>query len=134
MATGQSQVVATYTGPAKRDLSAYQYHPMTKDTDGNIDYADTSAGTIVIGILQNKPEAAGEEAEVAIIGTSLLHVDATTDINEGDRIGSEAASYDGVKVTADKALYFAIALEPATSDGDYIEVLLVGGTHTISTT
>ena len=129
MATGQSKVVATITRPAKRDLSNYQFFPMKIDTDGLIDYADSSAGDVVIGILQNKPEAAGEEAEVAILGTSLLEVDAGTDINEGDFIGSEATSYHGVKVTADKAAYFAIALEPATEEGDIIEVLLVGGTQ-----
>ena len=129
MATGQSKVVATITRPAKRDLSNYQFFPMKIDTDGLIDYADSSAGAVVIGILQNKPEAAGEEAEVAILGTSLLEVDAGTDINEGDFIGSEATSYHGVKVTADKAAYFAIALEPATEEGDIIEVLLVGGTQ-----
>ena len=134
MASGQSKVVATVTRPAKRDLSSYQFFPMKIDTDGLIDYASTASGHVVIGILQNKPEAAGEEAEVAILGTSLLEVDAGTDINEGDFIGSEDTSYHGVKVSADEAMYFAIALEPATEEGDIIEVLLVGGTNFISTT
>jgi len=125
MSTGQSNVVARYTGPAKRDLSSYQYHAVTKDTDGNIDYCDTSAGTKPLGILQNKPEAAGEEAEVAIVGTSLMVVNATTDINEMDLLGS-GSDYHGVKVTADQAMYFAAALEPATEDGHIIEVLLTG--------
>ncbi len=125
MATGQSNVVARYTGPAKRDLSSYQYHAVTLDTDGNIDYCDTSATTKPLGILQNKPEAAGEEAEVAILGTSLMVVNATTDISQMDLLGS-GNDYHGVKVTADDSMYFAQALEDATEDGDIIEVLILG--------
>ena len=133
MATGQQGVIASITGPAKRDLSLYQYHPMTVDTDGYIDRADSSAGTQIVGILQNAPEAAGAEAEVAILGTSLCVVNATTDISQMDKLGS-GNDYHGVTVTADKALYFAFALEDATEDGDVIEVLLFGGTRTISAT
>ena len=110
MATGQSKVVATIARKAKRDLSAYQYHAMTLDTDGLIDYCDTSAGTIPLGILQNKPSAANAEAEVAILGTSLMVVNATTDISQSALLGSTNA-YHGVTVTADKAVYFAMALE-----------------------
>lgn len=125
MATGQSNVVARFTAKAKRDLSSYQYHAMTLDTDGYIDYCDTSAGTKPLGILQNKPEAAGQEAEVAILGTSLMVVNATSDISQMARLGS-GNDYHGVEVTADTEQYFAMALEDATGDGDIIEVLLVG--------
>lgn len=129
MATGQSRPTNLITAPAKRDLSAYQYHAVTLDTDGNIDYCDTSAGTIPIGVLQNKPSAAGQEAEVAIVGsTSLMEVNATTDISQGDRLGS-GNDYKGVKVTADKAMYFAQAMEDATADGDIIEVLILGTSY-----
>ncbi len=133
MATGQQGVIASITGPAKRDLSSHQYHPMTIDTDGNIDYADSSAGTQVVGILQNAPDVAGAEAEVAILGTSLLVVNATTDISQIAKLGS-GADYHCVTVTTDTSRYFAFALEDATEDGDVIEVLLFGGTRTISTT
>ncbi len=125
MATGKSNVLARYTGKAKRDLSSYQYHAVTLDTDGLIDYCDTSAATVPLGILQNKPTAANQEAEVAIAGTSLMVVNATTDISQMDKLGS-GNDYHGLKVTLDKALYFALALEDATEDGDIIEVLLVG--------
>lgn len=125
MATGQSGEGIRKTWPAKRDLSSYQYHAVTLDTDGLIDYCDTSAGTKGIGILQNKPEAANEEAEVVILGPSLMVVNATTDINEMDLLGS-GNDYHGVAVTADTAKYFAVALEPATEDGDIIEVNVVG--------
>ena len=132
MATGQSKVVASFTGPAKRDLSAFQYCAMTLDTDGYIDYADSTVPTEVLGILQNKPSAAGAEAEVAILGTSLFVMGATAAVSQMDKLGSEAASYRGVKVTANLAKYFCFALEDATTDGDIIEVLLIGGTASIS--
>ncbi|MDD4060469.1 MAG: hypothetical protein PHW08_07200 [Kiritimatiellae bacterium] len=125
MAKGQSNVIATFTGPAKRDLSSYQYHAVCIDTDGNIDYCDTSAGTVPLGILQNKPEAAGAEAEVAILGTSLMVVNATSDISQNALLGS-GNDYHGVEVSSDADVYFAQALEDATEDGDIIEVLLLG--------
>ncbi len=129
MASGQSGPKVTKAWPAKRDLSSYQYHQMTLDTDGLIDYCDTSAGTKPIGILQNKPEAANEEAEIALPGSaSLMVVNATTDISQMDYLGS-GNDYHGVKVTADKALFGAVALEDATEDGDIIEVLVVGPSY-----
>ncbi len=131
MASGQSNVIATYTGPAKRDLSSYQYHAVCIDTDGYIDYCDTSAGTKPLGILQNKPSAANAEAEVAILGTSLMVVNATSDISQGALLGS-GNDFHGVEVSADNAVYLAMALEDATEDGDIIEVLLMGGPRYIS--
>jgi hypothetical protein len=125
MATGQQKVLASITRPAKRDLSSYQYHAVTLDTDGLIDYCDTSAGTKPLGILQNKPTAANAEAEVAILGTSLMVVNAASDISQMALLGS-GNDYHGVEVSADNAVYFAQALEDATEDGDIIEVLLLG--------
>jgi len=128
MATGQTGEGFKYTGPAKRDLSSYQYHTVTLDTDGNIDYCDTSAATMPLGILQNKPSAANQEAEVVFQGRSLMVVNAGTDISQMDKLGS-GNDYHGVKVTADDALYFAIALEDATEDGDIIDVMVVGPSY-----
>jgi hypothetical protein len=114
------------TREAKRDLSSYQYHAMKIDTDQYIDYVDTSSAGPVNGILQNKPDAALKEAEIATEGTSLMVVDGNSpNISEGTKLGSNSA-YHGVAVSADKAIYFAIAMEPSTADGDIIEVKLVG--------
>ncbi len=131
MATGKQNPVVI-TGKAKRDLSAYQYHAVTLDTDGLIDYCATSAGTIPLGILQNAPDAADEEAEVAIGGTSLMVVTGSDTISQMDRLGSDA-SYHGKKVASDTNKYFALAMEDATADGDIIEVQIVGLKY-ISTT
>jgi len=127
----QAKPAGLITREAARDLSDYQYHAMKIDSNGRWDYADTSGGDIALGILQNKPEALGEEAEVATRGTSLMSVDGNAGgITLGSSfLGSEATSYDGVAVSGDDAFYFAIALESSSSDGDLIEVLLVGPSY-----
>lgn len=113
------------TREAKRDLSSYQYHAMKIDTDGLIDYVDTSSAGPVTGILQNAPDAAGKEAQIATEGTSLFRVTGSGTIDEGSKLGSDG-SYHGAKVSSDKAIYFAIAMQPSTTDDDLVEVKLVG--------
>lgn len=128
MATGQCKTTNRLSRPAARDLSAYQYYAMKVDTNKDVDYGDSSAGAIVLGPLENKPDnAAGAECDIAIAGTALLIVDGTAGggISVGSKIGSNNA-YKGVAVTADDAYFFAVALEASTADGDIIEVLLVG--------
>lgn len=128
MATGQTGEGLKYTGKAYGDLSSYQYHAVTLDTNGLINICDTSAGTIPLGILQNKPTAANQEAEVTILGRSLMLVNAGTDISQMDFLGS-GNDYHGLKVSGDDALYFALALEDATEDGDIIDVMVVGPSY-----
>lgn len=125
----QAQPAGQITREAARDLSDYQYHAMLIASDEQVDYVDTSSSGICIGVLQNTPEAEGEEAEIATRGTSLLRVDGNSvNIAAGDPLGSNS-SYHGAKVTVDKDQYFAIALEPSTADDDLIEVLLVGASY-----
>jgi hypothetical protein len=113
------------TREAARDLSSYQYHAMTVDSNGRIDYADSSAATNVIGILQNAPDALGAEAEVATEGSSLMRVTGSGTVTIMCKLGSDA-SYHGAKVSADKAIYFAEALEDSDTDDDLIQVKLLG--------
>jgi len=58
-------------------------------------------------------------------------VNATSDISQGALLGS-GNDFHGVEVSADNAVYLAMALEDATEDGDIIEVLLMGGPRYIS--
>jgi len=129
-ATGgrQAQPTGLITRPAARDLSSYQYHAVGVNASGQLDYTDTSSASNMnaLGAIQNAPAAAGLEAEMATEGTTLLFVDAASPaIAIGDKLGSNS-NYHGVKVSADKARYFAVALEAATADGDLIEAKLVG--------
>ncbi len=122
----QAQPEGLVTREAKRDLSTYQYHAMKIDTDGFIDYVNTASAGPVMGILQNAPSAAGQEAEIATEGTSLMRVDGNSqNIDEGSKLGSNS-SYHGAEVDSNLDIYFAIAMEPSVADGDIIEVKLVG--------
>lgn len=129
MAGAQMNPGGVITREAARDLEDYQYHAMQITSGEEMDYANTAGGDSVLGILQNKPDAAGKAADVATEGTSLLRVDGNSvNIAPGDKLGSNS-SYHGVKVTADKAVYFCIALEPSAADNDLIEVKLVGESY-----
>ena len=123
MAGDQHKPGGLITRGAARDLSDYQYHAMQQDSDGNIDYADTSSGDTPLGILTNDPDEIGSEAEVATAGTCKFKMSEACSI--GDLLGSDG-NYRGKVVTADKAMYFAVAMEEATAAGDLIEAKLVG--------
>lgn len=56
------------TRPAASDQSANQYRIVELDSSGNVS-ACNAAGELGIGVLQNKPSAAGQAAEVAVLGS-----------------------------------------------------------------
>lgn len=60
----------TITRPAAADLSDKQYYGVKIDSSGNIALA--GEGDIAVGILQNKPGAAGRAACVAVGGVSKV--------------------------------------------------------------
>lgn len=129
----QSKPSGLITRGAARDLSSYQFHAMKLDTSALVDYVNSASAGVPVGVLQNAPAAAGAEAEVATEGTSLLFVDgASVNIAIGDLLGSNS-NYHGAKVTADKAVYFAQAMEASTADADLIEVKLLGGGYISAT-
>jgi len=122
----QAKPTGTITRAAARDLSDYQYHAVKFTTSNTVDYVDSSSAGPVNGVLQNAPDAANAEAEVATEGTSLLYVDGNSNnIAIGALLGSNS-NYHGALVTSDTAIYFAQALEASTADGDLIEVKLLG--------
>jgi len=55
---------------AAEDLSSYQYHFVTLDSDGKVQLLN-AAGDTVIGVLQNDPKS-GEEASVRVLGVSKV--------------------------------------------------------------
>lgn len=114
------------TFKAAGDLSASQYEAMIMSAPDTVTVASGTTQTVV-GILANKPSAAGQAAEVVLLGRTKAKVGATT--TDGAYLGPAA---DGAldPVTADGAEYFAIALQDG-ADGDIIEVLLIGA-NTIS--
>jgi hypothetical protein len=119
--------VVSISASTARDLSSYRYYAGKLDTNGKIDYFDSSAAANgACGIIDSKPAAeAGAPGDLAVLGRTRMIVDGTTPIAIGDHLGSNSA-YKGVKVSGDDAFYFATALEASSADGDLIDVLLVG--------
>jgi hypothetical protein len=84
------------TLPASADLSASQYKFVKINTSGEAEVA-TARGEKVIGVLQNKPSAAGEAATVRVWGVSK--VQAAEALAAGDFICTSAAG-QAAKVAA----------------------------------
>lgn len=106
--------------PADADLSSEQFRAVAVNSDGEAVKA-TGAGTAFLGILRNKPAAAGVPAEIAIGGVS--RAEAGTPVNEGDAL---IADSDGKVVPAGTADIHIVgmALTAASADGDFIEVMV----------
>ena len=106
---------------AAADLSSYQYHfvYLTADNTVNICGANGRA----IGILMNKPNAAGKPAEVLSIGaTAKLKINGAVTV--GKMLTSTAAG-KGEVVDAANEWVAALALQGGVLN-DIIEVLVVG--------
>jgi len=107
------------TLPAAGDLSAKQYCAMIVDTTGR---ATTSAALgKVIGILQNKPAAAGRAARIRVVGVSKLAGGAA--LNEQDYITSNAQGFGTAGASLNDEI-FAQALVQSGGSGDITDVLI----------
>lgn len=82
--------------PANADLSSNQYHFVTTtNSSGQARVALAGDGAFAIGVLQNKPDTAGDVAEIAIGG--VLKVVAGGSITSGAAVACDA---NGEAVTA----------------------------------
>lgn len=66
MAQSTHTAFAAFTAPANTDLSTKQYYFVDLDSDGDVVVA--GAGNTFVGVLGNKPSAAGQAAEVMFSG------------------------------------------------------------------
>jgi hypothetical protein len=120
---------------ASADLSANRYQFVTVNSSGQV--AVAAAGDPAIGVLQNKPAAAGRSATVRVLGVSKVKAGAA--LTKGDQVASNAS---GKAVTATKATVntsdtgvasdpviasnvLGIALESAAAADEVISVLLL---------
>ena len=85
--------------------------------------AIAGAGVSCVGVLQDKPNAAGQEAEVAVVGM-ISKVVAGAAVNEGDQIMSNASG-QGITATAGNFVN-GFALAAASGAGVLIPVLITG--------
>lgn len=83
---------------AGEDLSAFQFHAVVLRSDGQLDAYDTVT-EVPIGILQNKPDAAGKIAEIIWIGRTKVEFGET--VNPGDQIrfGTDSKAFIFAKDT-----------------------------------
>jgi len=113
-------ILYSHTWPASGDLSTKTYYCVQLDGNGRVALADATSETL--GILQNAPDALGEEAEVGMIGVSIGVASGVIDVFAKvapDAAGKLAAT------TTDLDDYVGVALTAAAADGDEIDVFLV---------
>jgi hypothetical protein len=112
---------------AAGDLSSYQYRFVKMSADNTVTVCGNTEKAI--GILQNKPNAAGKVARVRVFGVSRVEMHTTCAY--GDYVGSQANG-EAVPVTADHAYYCAICVDGETVVGNELCTVLLLGSATIS--
>lgn len=106
--------------PANADLSTKQYFFVKLTNSSGVGQAAvTGDGESAIGVLQNKPDAAGEVATVGVRGVSKVMAGGT--ITAGNPVASDANGEAVVAATGDIVLGTAIN---SAIDGDTFPVLL----------
>ena len=125
MAT-QSGAVFDHTFKAAADQSAKQYYFLKYSAADTVAVCSAAADR-VIGVLMNKPNAAGLAADVRILGIAPVVSDGSgTAIAVGDLVGPSSAGKAVKKATADYSAA-GIALDASSADGTVIRVLLIPG-------
>lgn len=117
--------VVTVTLEAGQDLSTKQYLFHAMATDGQIDPCGTQ-GIDSVGVLQNKPDAAGKAAEVAVAG--IAKVIAGGVINPGALVMTDNTGKAVAATSTNIALGRHVGTSAAAS-GDIIPVLLGSRGH-----
>ena len=108
---------------AAADLKALQYH-CVRLSAANTVAAGTDEGHDIIGILQDKPEAAGTPAVVQIGGVSKAVAGGTIAIGEWVVCGTDSKVRDDDPTDAASSVFVGKALETAAAKGDIISLLI----------
>lgn len=119
MAGSQGHDVLSLSFKAAADLSTKQYYAMYISAANTVNTAGANAK--VIGVLQNKPDAANETALVRVLGTTK--VVAGEAIDRGKYVTATSAGLAEVADAASEHV-FGYTLEASTASGDVIEILL----------
>ena len=125
MPSGQPSTspVLQHTFKAAGNLAAYQYMFVIFSAENTVNCA-SAITDIALGILQDKPNAAGESCNIMIKGISLLKI--TDTITRGGPISCETDA-TGIPA-ANNGPICAIALQSGVT-GDIIPVLLTPGAY-----
>jgi hypothetical protein len=90
---------------AAADLSSKQYYYVKITADSTVNVC-TAATDIPIGILQNKPDAAGKTADVRVLGVSKLSADAA--LTAGWLVGPSADGQGDRKIPGTYTTEYAV--------------------------
>ena len=123
---GQLTVVGALAGA---DLSTKLFH-FVKKSATNLQFTTPSVdGEIVIGVQQNKPDAAGKTLTVAYIGVTKM--ECGENLTAGDFVGTDnagkAKKIDVSATGADVGDYIAGVVLEGASSGELCTVLLIPG-------
>lgn len=112
------------TLPASGDLSSYQFHVMTLDTDGKVKLADDAddPSEAMLGVLQNKPDAEDEPAVVRV--DSVAKAMGGASLDEGTWVTCDGSGHLAAAVANDNVLGMLLT---AAVSGQLAEVLLKQG-------
>jgi len=107
---------------ASATLASYQFHIMTLDTSGYVKLADDADDPVeaMLGVLQNKPDAAGEEAVIRVDGIAKVMCGEDS-LTPGIWVTCDSSGHAVTAVAFDNALGICVV---GGDDGDIIEVLL----------
>ena len=100
------QTLRTIAAPASTDLSASQFCFVVVNSSGQL--ALPSAGGEADGILQDKPNAQGVQAELAVLGVSKVVV-GTGGVTAGDLLAADASGKAVTATSGNKILGRALA-------------------------
>ena len=119
----QSVVVLDESFNAGGDLSAAQYHGVVVSAN-NACNLPTAANDILLGVLQNKPAAAGRQARVVLFGRTKAFLSGT--VTAGDHLYLAASGWF-VKVTSG---YRACGQCIKNANSGYVGEIIVGAQNT----
>lgn len=120
MAYESPQWVHTFVASA--DLSAHQFKFVKLHTVAGQIAAIGAAADKPIGVLLNKPSAAGQTAEVGILG--IFKVQGDADLAVGDIIGPSADGQADAKVKTDAEYVVGVVLEENSAAGGLTSCLI----------
>ena len=117
-----TQAMRTIVLDASGDMSAQQFMVMKLHTTARQVIVAGNLTDHPIGILQNKPTAAGQQAIIALLDGAILKMIAGEAVTAGAFVGLHAT--DGkVGAPGDAGgVYVGVAVEAAAADGDIFEV------------
>lgn len=126
MATSQLAAFNTITLPASGDLSASQYCFVDLASDGEAQICATT-GEAAVGVLQNKPSAAGYESAIQVGGVAIVKFGGA--VTPGGQVMTDTSGRAIAQTGTNKVLGTLVGIV-TTASGEYHPVLLQGADGT----